>query len=96
MNFITTNHRGGLGNVLFKLAASISLAIDNEVDWVFSKEFIRNADPNYENYSDNILRNINFIDKLPVGYNTYREILFNYKEIRYNKGTNLLIDEWNR
>jgi hypothetical protein len=25
MNYITTNHRGGLGNVMFKLATSISM-----------------------------------------------------------------------
>ena len=39
MNYITTNHRGGLGNVMFKLAASISMAIDNGVEYIFSNEF---------------------------------------------------------
>ena len=57
MNFITTNHRGGLGNVMFKLAAVISMSIDNGVNYLFSKEYIRPVDPNYDNYANNILRN---------------------------------------
>jgi hypothetical protein len=32
MNFITTNHQGGLCNVIFKLSAAISLALDNNVE----------------------------------------------------------------
>ena len=40
MSYISTNHRGGIGNVMFKLAASISTAIDNNVDYLFSNEFI--------------------------------------------------------
>lgn len=92
MNFITTNHRGGIGNVMFKLAASVSMSIDNNVSYFFSKEFIRTVDPNYENYANNILRNFNFIDKLPERYNVYSEKNFNYQNIDYIKGTNLLLD----
>jgi hypothetical protein len=99
MNYITTNHRGGLGNVMFKLAASISMAIDNGVEYIFSNEFLRPVDrittkgaPDYRRFYDNILRNIKFIDKLPGHYSVYTERQFNYKEIPYNKGTNLLLD----
>jgi hypothetical protein len=92
MNFITTNHRGGIGNVMFKLAASVGMSIDNNVSYFFSKEFIRTVDPNYENYANNILRNFNFIDKLPERYNVYSEKNFNYQNIDYIKGTNLLLD----
>lgn len=92
MNFITTNHRGGLGNVIFKLSAVISMAIDNNVNYLFSKEYIRSVDPNYENYGDNILRNINFIDNLPDDFITYNETQFKHQEINYVNGTNLLIN----
>jgi hypothetical protein len=99
MNFITTNHRGGLGNVMFKLAASISSAIDNNVDFIFSNEFLRPIDmittkgfPDYRIFYDNILRNIKFINKLPSNYITYTETQFNFKEIPYTEGTNLLLD----
>ena len=44
MSYISTNHRGGIGNVMFKLAASISTAIDNNVGYIFSNEFIRPKD----------------------------------------------------
>lgn len=93
MNFITTNHRGGLGNVMFKLSAAISLAIDNNIEYIFSKEFIRpNIDPDYGKFYDNILRNIKFIDRLPSNYTVHRERQFSYSEIKYTRGTNLLLD----
>lgn len=99
MNFITTNHRGGLGNVMFKLAASISLSIDNGVEYIFSNEFLRPIDgittkglPDYRRFYDNVLRNVKFIDKLPDHYLVHTEKQFNYEEIPYTKGTNLLLD----
>jgi ABC-type multidrug transport system fused ATPase/permease subunit len=100
MNFITTNHMGGLCNVMFKLAASISLSLDNDVEYLFSNEFIRQIDKDivcggfddYRIYYDNILRNIKFIDKLPSGYRTHSEPdSFNYGQITYHKGENLLL-----
>jgi hypothetical protein len=91
--FITTNHRGGIGNVMFKLAAAISLARDNYTNYIFSKEFIRQGvDPDYNTYSTNILRGIEFCDYLPNSYNTWNESGFGYTPIIYEKGTNLLID----
>lgn len=102
MNFISTNHMGGICNVMFKLSAAISLAIDNEIDYIFSTEFLRpisnecpkpGYDPDYSVYSDNLLRNIRFIDKLPTPYRTHKEpISFNYQPIEYNKGENLLLE----
>jgi hypothetical protein len=99
MNYITTNHRGGIGNVMFKLAASINLALKNEVDYIFSNEFIRPKDmvatkglPDYRRYYTNILRNIKFIDKLPDVYFVHTEKQFNFYDIEYTKETNLLLD----
>ena len=100
MSYISTNHRGGIGNVLFKLAVSISVAIDNSVDYIFSNEFIRDKDlamvtkgyPDYRVYYTNILRNIQFIDKLPAPYVVYREPNFHYNAIPYTEGTNLVLD----
>ena len=82
MNYITTNHRGGLGNVMFKLAASISLAIDNEVEYIFSNEFLRPIDrittkglPDYRRFYDNVLRNVKFIEKLPNFFKKWGEYI---------------------
>ena len=100
MSFISTNHRGGIGNVLFKLAAAISTALDYEVDYLFSNEFIRDKDrqmvtfghSDYRVYYPNILRNVEFISKLLTPYLTYAEPEFNYNPIPYEQGTNLLLD----
>ena len=100
MSFISTNHRGGIGNVLFKLAASISTAMDNKVDYLFSNEFIRDKDKimvtfghsDYRVYYHNILRNILFSDKLPTPYLIYTEPSFEYNPIPYEQGTSLLLD----
>ena len=100
MSFITTNHMGGMGNVMFKLSAAISLALDNNVDYVFSNEFIRQMDKeivcdgfdDYRIYYDNLLRNINFIDKLPSTYRIYEEpTTFSYQPIPYSQDENLLL-----
>ena len=91
---------GGLCNVMFKLSAAISLALDNKVDYVFSNEFIRQIDKDivcdgfndYRIYYDNVLRNIDFIDKLSLTYRTHKEPnTFNYQYINYNQGENLLL-----
>lgn len=91
---------GGLCNVMFKLAASISLAIDNKVDYIFSNEFIRQIDKDivcggfddYRIFYDNVLRNITFVDKLPSEYKVHNETSFNYTPISYTKGENLLLN----
>ena len=93
---------GGICNVMFKLSAVISLSLDNNVDYVFSTEFLRpmsnecpkpGFDPDYSIYGDNILRNITFIKKLPIPYRTHKEPkTFNYEPITYNKGENLLLE----
>lgn len=99
MNYITTNHMGGIGNVMFKLAAAISLALDNDVEYIFSNEFLRPVDmittkglPDYQRFYTNILRNIKFIDRLPENYTIHSEKQFNFHEIQYTKGTNLLLE----
>lgn len=99
MSFITANHCGGLGNAMFKLASAISTAIDNNVPYIFSNEFVRPVDvavvtggfPDYRIYYDNILRGIQFIDKLPEEYITHGEPGFHYTPIQYQPGTNLLL-----
>lgn len=91
-NFISVNHQGGLCNTLFKFSAAISLARDNDVDYLFSKEYIRPIDPNYDNYKDNIYRNLNFIDSLPKNNVNYYENNFNFNRIEYSTGTNLILN----
>ena len=90
--FVTTNHRGGIGNVLFKLAAVISLAKDNNVDYVFPNQFLRPQDPDFTKYSSNILRNIEFIPNLQESYRVWAEPTFHHTEIPYDGDFNILLD----
>lgn len=83
---------GGLGNVLFKLSAAISLAKDNEVDYIFSNEFLRPGVDNIQKNYTNILSKIKFLPKLNKSYLVHKEPGFNYSPIKYTKGTNLLIE----
>jgi hypothetical protein len=98
MNFISTNHQGGIGNVMFKLAAAISLALDNNIDYIFSNEFIRPADrvatngyDDYRVYYSNILRNIQFINNLTTNYKIFNQSGFHFEPIPYMCGDNLLL-----
>lgn len=90
---ISTNHRGGIGNVMFKLAAVVSTALSNKVDYTFSKDFTRpGIDPDYDNYTLNLLRNFTFQNNLEGNWVTYTEPGFHYTPINYTPGTNLLLD----
>lgn len=92
MNYITTNHQGGLCNTLFKLSAAISTALDNNVDYVFSNQFVRvGYDPDYNRFKNNIYRNLTFLDRLPSTYTTFNEKEFSFNKVQYTKNTNLLL-----
>tara|TARA_R110000803_G_scaffold97181_2_gene165334 strand:+ start:865 stop:1644 length:780 start_codon:yes stop_codon:yes gene_type:complete len=90
--FITTNHRGGIGNVLFKLSAVISLAKSVGYDFIFPTQFLRPNDPDFRLFSNNILRNINFIPTIQEPYEVWSESEFHYTEIPVPKNSNLLLD----
>lgn len=90
---ITTNHRGGLGNAMFKIATVIATARDNNVDYIIPNQFIRpGIDPDYTAYSTNIFRNVKFQNKLHGDWIVYQEPAFHYTPIEYVSGTNILLD----
>lgn len=90
---ISTNHRGGIGNVMFKLAAVVSTALNNKINYILPKNFIRpGIDPDYRNYESNILRNFIFQDNLEGNWVTHTEPGFHYTPIDYTPGINLLLD----
>lgn len=96
--YISTNHQGGIGNVMFKLAAAIGLAKDSNVDYIFSHEFLREVDkivthghPDFRRFYTNILRNIPFTNRIPQPYEVWNEPTFHYTPIPYNKSSNLLL-----
>jgi hypothetical protein len=75
---ITAKLQGGLGNMLFQMAASISLAIDLDTDYAFdiSGHQCLNRGRNAKNYKNNIFSKIP--DKPVKTKHTWQEPYFHY------------------
>lgn len=82
---VSVNLQGGLGNMLFQIATTISLALDNNTDYLIpiNKHVIGLQGNNGNFYKNNIFRNLNEgslnYDKI---YNFFEE-QFHYKPINY-------------
>ena len=74
---------GGLGNQLFQIANTISLAIDNKADWVIHKRKIGTmyAFGNRDVYWDNLFKNINAIHVDMNKGKKYIEPKFSFQKI---------------
>jgi len=72
--------QGGLGNYLFQITAGYAAALRHNKKYVGSLYGIQTGHNHISTYYDNILRNVNFIDK-PITNYGYNESGFNYKEI---------------
>jgi len=81
---ITSLLQGGLGNQLFQIATTISLATKNDDEAVFSihNHHLPNQGRRCHNYLETIFRNLTFSSDIEV-VNVYREPSFEYREIEY-------------
>jgi hypothetical protein len=80
---ITSNLVGGLGNYLFQIAASYSLAIDNNNVIIYDINGNTIIHNHIITYINNIFRKINFTEnKLNISQN-YDEPYFHYKKIEF-------------
>ena len=81
---ITSFLQGGLGNQLFQIATTISLALDNDDEAVFDwrNHDLPNQGRECKNYMTNIFRNLTFSNNLFVKCR-YDEPFYNYQKIRY-------------
>ena len=98
MNYITTNHRGGLGNAMFKLAAAVSLAMDNNVEYIYKNEWFYSTSKSVDklNNLDVINTNVGFgrmiletFDNKKENINLFQDIMnkeynYNYILVNYN------------
>ena len=80
--------QGGLGNYMFQIAATESLAKDNNDSTVFSMSNTMKVHRHIVTYSENILRKINFDDHNPT--NVYEEPKFSYNKIPYTPNVYLI------
>lgn len=85
---LTCNLVGGLGNKMFQIATTYSLALNNSDVCVFEFSEQANAHQNVTTYLDNIFRNINFGVS---GCNIlHQEPYFHYSKIPYTSNLRLL------
>ena len=80
---VTSNLVGGLGNYMFQIAASYSLAYNNGDSVIFDDGSSVTVHKHITNYNNNILRNIVF--GKPVVTVVYNEPCFHYQRIPYNQ-----------
>lgn len=85
--------KGGLGNMMFQIAAGMSLAIDNNTEFAYTLDGW-NCVTNYNvsSFPNTVLKNIKQVGKQEISSNfsLYREKEFAYSPISYSP--NLLID----
>lgn len=86
---VTTILQGGLGNMLFQIAAGVSLAIDNNKECFFDIDGHRIGLQGFNGskYKNNIFRNIKN-GKIDIK-NNYQEPFFHYKKIEYKENIQL-------
>jgi hypothetical protein len=82
---ITSNLLGGLGNYMFQITASYSLALDNNDEAIFNiNDSLRVHEP-IKSYTTNIFSKINFTENNLNITTSYNEPFFHYQKIPYNK-----------
>ena len=94
---IYCNLKGGLGNMMFQIAALKSLAKDNESDVVFSnlinhfdflnKEVSHNPKVNYAQEYINIFKNISFNNEVSTGASVNIEFPFDFVKLKFKDKT---------
>ncbi len=86
---ITSNLVGGLGNYLFQIATTYSLALDYNDDILYDINKTVRVHGDIKSYVNNILRKINFTkEKIKIEKN-YGEPFFHFKSVVYHKNLKL-------
>ena len=81
---VTSNLLGGLGNIMFQIAATYSLSLENKDELIYNINDVVGGHKNIKSYVNNILRNINFVEQsLPIK-NIYQEPFFHFKKTLCN------------
>lgn len=87
--FVTVDLKGGLGNMMFQMAAAISLAEDNFAKAVFKRDVQGNQHwSDLKGYQETIFNNILFGTRSRVS-GEYHEPFFHYSKIPYSSNLRL-------
>jgi len=88
---ITAKLNGGLGNMMFQIAATHALSLDNDDTCIFEHHAPSNQGNTSCHYADNIFSQIEFVAPGEIEIeNVYREPAFEYNKIPHN--SNLYLD----
>jgi hypothetical protein len=74
---ISANLKGGIGNIMFEIAAVTAISLDTGYDAAFNRKVSGIAHGKIEKYESNILRNVRICDDLGF-LNVYQEPRFSY------------------
>jgi len=80
---ITSHLLGGIGNNMFQIATSYSLALDNNDELIYNILNAENGHRPLKFYLGNILRNIKFVQSKLYYKHVYKEPFFYYMSIKY-------------
>ena len=86
---VTSNLLGGLGNYMFQITTAYAYSLNNNCEHIFNFNDCLKVHQPIQNYLDNILRNVNFVNKELPFTNTYSEPFFHYKKIPPTKNVKL-------
>jgi hypothetical protein len=86
---VTAKLIGGLGNNLFQIATTYSLCLDNNVNMLYDIHNVTTVHKNIKTYTNNILRNIKFIETHIPTKKTHNELNFHYDKIEYTESLKL-------
>jgi len=81
--------KGGLGNFMFQIATTYSLAKDNKCEVTFNDKKYFKVHKSLDEYKNNIFRNINFNNNTEYSF-IYNEPHFNFQPIPFRK--NILLN----
>ena len=85
---ITAQLKGGLGNMMFQIAATYALALDNnDTSALIHQTPINQGNPSLT-YVENILSRVKFVDKLNL-ISTYHEPNYHFQKLPYKDGLRL-------
>jgi hypothetical protein len=86
---VTCSLMGGLGNYMFQIATTLSVSIDNSIEYFFNINSVSKAHNHINTYTQNIFRKVKFVEHVLPIENVYAEPFFHYNKISYKN--NLLL-----
>ena len=86
MEIVSSKLMGGLGNMLFQIAATYSVSLRDKKEMICDITDTQSPHKPYTIYIDNIFRNVKFLDNLVNGFESNLSILNQYPAFEFIEG----------